>query len=174
LLRQARRQQGQGSSSRSNRRQQGPSTRKLYWPPGLGWILPASSSRAAGPPDRLAVLLARRPELATVPPLAGELEGGDAADKGSIGGLTKMASRGLRLPERGSSDQAHRGRGRGPPATSKPAEREHDPVVKSPAQGCWRWRATLRHKAFSQAYPQKKPPRGVAEFNDGSGECRAQ
>ena len=30
LLRQARRQQGQGSSSRSNNRQQGPMTRKLY------------------------------------------------------------------------------------------------------------------------------------------------
>jgi uncharacterized OB-fold protein len=43
LLRQARRQQGQGSSSRSNSRQQGPSTWKLYWPPGLVCSVPGSS-----------------------------------------------------------------------------------------------------------------------------------
>ncbi|ABI46445.1 hypothetical protein sync_2253 [Synechococcus sp. CC9311] len=44
LLRQAKRQQGQGSSSRSNKRQQGPITRKLYCPPGLACTDPCSIS----------------------------------------------------------------------------------------------------------------------------------
>ncbi len=40
LLRQASREQGQGSSSRSNNLQQGPITRKLNCPPSLAQMVP--------------------------------------------------------------------------------------------------------------------------------------